>query len=224
MDPSRISASIENDDVDALIEMARHGQSDDRLLAMQALGKVGDERALAVLRETLRDPEIKMRRMAARVLYRMVADRATDVLDMRTIQHILRFRTPEEILSSATASRLFLQTLDIVPADSRTLDLEHGDGTVVSGSPMEDYRGLTFRRAGIEQDLHEAVRHMLSFFESLKGETEGWWAIGPSRGAGIIAFRKGDRYGETLHELALARIAPERYLTLTTHCYYADWD
>ncbi len=224
MDPSQISASIENEDIDSLIEMARHGQSDERLLAMQALGKMGDERALAVLREALRDPEIKMRRIAARVLYRMVADRAMDVLDVRTIQHILRFRAPEEILSSATASRLFLQTLDILPADSRTLDLEHGDGMVVSGSPMDDYRGLTFRRAGVEQDLDEAVRHMLSFFESLKGETEGWWSVGPARGAGVVAFRKGDRYGETLHELAVARIAPDRYLTLTTRCYYADWD
>mgnify|MGYP001026403291 CR=1 FL=1 len=219
-----IQASMEANDFASLVQALQSADQGIRIAAMQALGKLGDLRAVPILRNMLSDSDIPVRRVAARVLYRMVADRAEELLDRETVQHLLRFRAPEEILSSATAIRLFLRTLDILSPNSSALDIEHGDGNVVSGSPMDNYHALTFRTSGIEQDTDETVRHVLAFFEGLEEETEGWWTVGPARGAGIVAFRKGDRFGETLHELAIARIAPQRYMTLTTHCHYADWD
>jgi hypothetical protein len=217
-------ASMSLFDFDGLASVLKGAESGKRIAAMQALGRLGDPRATDVLRALLQDHDLAIRRTAARVLYSMLAESAEATLDKGTLQHILRFRAPEEILSSATAVRLFLKTLDILDTDSSTLDVEHGEGTVVSGSPMGDYQPLTIRSSSIEADTNDTVRHVLTFFEGLKGEDAGWWTIGPARGAGIIAFRQGDRYGETLHELAVVRIAPERYLALATRCRYADWD
>lgn len=211
-------------DYETLAHLARTGSREDRIAALQALGELGDRRAVDLLRGALKDEDIDIRRTAARALYQTVADRAEETLDQDTIRHLLRLHAPEEILSSATAIRLFLSTLDVLSADSVALDLEHGDGAVVSGSPMDGYQALTLRNAGLERDTDGTVRRILSFFQELKGEPGGWWTIGPARGAGIIAFRQGDRFGETLYELAIARIAPDRYLTLTTCCRYADWD
>jgi hypothetical protein len=211
-------------DYDSLLLVLKGADGEKRIAAMQALGKLGDPRATDVLRALLQDSELAIRRTAARVLYSMLAESAEAVLDKGALRHILRFRAPEEILSSATAVRLFLKTLDILDTDSSTLDIEHGEGTVVSGSPMEGYQPLTIRSSGTEADTDDTVRHILTFFEGFKGEISGWWTIGPARGAGIIAFRQGDRYGEILHELAMVRIAPDRYLSLATRCRYADWD
>jgi len=219
-----IRASMEASDFARLVQALQSTDQESRIIAMQALGKLGDQRAVPILRDLLVEGAIPVRRVAARVLYRMVAGHAEELLGKDTIQHLLRFRAPEEILSSAIAIRLFLRTLDILDTGSSTLDIEHGDGNVVSGSPMDDYRALNFRTSGIEHDTDETVRHVLTFFEELKEETEGWWTVGPARGAGIVAFRKGDRFGETLYELAIVRIVPDRYMTLATQCHYADWD
>jgi hypothetical protein len=219
-----IQASMRAFDFDSLLQIMQGTDIEKRIAAMQALGKLGDPRAADILRQMLRDNEVAIRRTAARVLYSMLAEEAETILDKSALQHILRFRAPEEILSSATAVRLFLKTLEILDTDSSTLDIEHGAGTVVSGSPMEDYQSLTIRSSGTESETNDTVRHVLTFFEGFKKETSGWWTVGPSRGAGIVAFRQGDRYGEVLHELAIVRIAPDRYLALATRCRYADWD
>lgn len=224
MDEFDLHASIEARDLTSLAQAVAQGPAETRVAAMQALGKLGDEAAIPLLRDQLADPDVAIRRTAARVLYQMLADRALEALDKGTIKHILRFRAPEEILTSATAVRLFLETLDTLDPSSASLDVEHGDGSVVSGTPMPDYHALTLRLAGTERDMDQTVRRALSFFESLRGEGEGWWTIGPMRGTGVISYRQGDRYGETLHELAMARIAPNRYLALSTTCRYADWD
>jgi hypothetical protein len=211
-------------DFDSLLLVLKSTDNEKRIAAMQALGRLGDPRTIEILRALLRDSDLTIRRTAARVLYSMLAESAEMVLDKNTLQHILRFRAPEEILSSATAVRLFLKTLDCLDTNSSTLDIEHGEGTVVSGSPMDDYRPLIIRDSGTESDTNDTVRRVLTFFEGIKGDASGWWTVGPARGAGVIAFRQGDRYGEILHELAIVRIAPDRYLSLATRCRYADWD
>lgn len=217
-------ASMHLFDFDSLLVLLKGMDSAKRVAAMQALGRLGDPRATEAMRPLLRDNDLAVRRTAARVLYSMLTESAETILDKGTLQHILRFRAPEEILNSATAVRLFLKTLDILDTDSSTLDIEHGEGTVVSGSPMDGYQPLTIRDSGTESDTDDTVRRALTFFEGIKGDASGWWTVGPARGAGIIAFRQGDRYGEILHELAIVRIAPDRYLSLATRCRYADWD
>jgi len=224
MDSFDLRSSMEASDFHSLAQALRGENLERRIEAMRALGKLGDGRAVPLLREQLGDGDVNVRRVAARVMYSMLADRASEVLDKDTIRHLLRFRAPEEILGSALGIRLFLETLEVVPTDSPVLDLEYGDGYVVSGTPMPDYRALKLRTSGIERDMDGTVRRLLAFFESVMTKADGWWTIGPMRGAGVVAFRTGDRFGETLHELAVVRISPGRYLTLTTQCRYADWD
>jgi hypothetical protein len=219
-----IHNSMEAEDFEGLCRALDQGEAQTRITAMQALGKLGDHRAANPLGEKLRDPDVEIRRTAARVLYQMLATGAIEELDKETIRHILRFRAPEEILVSPTAIRLFLETLDVLKPGNTSLDIEHGDGSMVSGTPMEDYQALTLRKSGTEHDLDKTVRRALSFFEAHEHQTEGWWTIGPMRGLGVIAFRQGDRFGETLYELAIARITADHYLTLSTTCRYADWD
>ena len=219
-----IHAGMQDRDFVGLTEAMRAGEATMRIAAMQALGKLGDDRAIPMIKSQLGDEDVTIRRTAARVLYQMLADRASEILDRNTVRHILRFRAPEEILGSATAVRLFLETLDVLDSSSAALDVEHGDGSVVSGTPMPDYHSLTLRHSATERDTDGTVRRALSFFESLKRDTNGWWAVGPMRGTGVVSFRHGDRFGETLHELAIAKIAPDSYLSLSTKCRYADWD
>ena len=209
---------------DDLARAAQQGDKETRLAAMQMLGELGEERAIALLRQGLGEEDVELRRAAAQALYQMLGGRASQVLDQHALRHVLNFRAPEEILSSPMAIRLFLETLDILDADSPSLDIEHGDGSVVSGSPMEGYLARTLRASGTGLSADELVRRALAFFQSLGRSADGWWTIGPMRGTAVISLRQGDRYGETLHELAIARIDQERYLALTTRCRYADWD
>lgn len=215
---------LENKGYDGLARAAREGDRETRLAAMQALGKLGDERAIGLLCQGLDEGDVELRRTAACALYQMLGKRASQVLDQPTLRHVLRFRAPEEILSSPMAIRLFLETLDILDSTSASLDIEHGDGAVVSGSPMEGYQVRTLRASGAELGVDELVRRALAFFQSQSQSADGWWTIGPMRRTGVISFRQGDRYGETLDEFAVARIGEGRYLALTTHCRYADWD
>lgn len=217
-------ASGEIGDLEQLLALAQDGPSPSRINAMQALGKLGDPQAQSVLESLLQDDALEIRRIAARVLYQMLAEDIIEIKQPDTLRHLLRFRAPEEILTSPTAIKLFLETLEELNATNSSLDIEHGHGSIVSGSPMEGYRTLTLRKEGTERKLDHAVQRILAFFEGLQEQSDGWWHIGPMRGLGIVAFRQGDRYGETLHELAIARIAPTRYLVLTTRCHYADWD
>ena len=219
-----IHAGMQDRDFVGLNEAMKAGDTEMRISAMQALGKLGDDRAIPMLKSQLDDQDVAIRHTAARVLYQMLADRANEMLDRNTVRHILRFRAPEEILGSATAVRLFLETLDILDSASAALDVEHGDGSVVSGTPMADYHPLTLRHSATERDTDGTVRRVLSFFESLKRVANGWWTVAPMRGTGVISFRHGDRYGETLHELAIAKIGRDSYLSLSTKCRYADWD
>jgi hypothetical protein len=219
-----VHASMEAQDYEGLAAIIQAGDPEAGVAAMRALGKLGDERATDLLKGQLHSKEVALRRMAARVLYQMLGADAAQALDNETVRHILRFRAPGEILSSATAVRLFLETLPVLEHNNPSLDVEHGDGSVVSGSPMEDYHPLTLRKAGTERSTISTVRRVLSFFESLRRDLDGWWTVGPMRGTAVISFRKGDRFGETLHELAIARIAPDIYLSLSTKCRYADWD
>ncbi len=215
---------VESGNYDALARAAREGGLEARLAAMQALGQLGDERAIDQLCQGLGEGDLAVRRAAARALYQMLGGRASQLLDGPTLRHVLRFRAPEEILSSPIGIRLFLETLEVLDAASASLDIEHGEGDVVSGSPMPDYEVRTLRAAGTELDADEMVRRALAFFEDLERSADGWWTIGPMRGTGVISFRQGDRYGETLDELAIARVGQERYLALATRCRYADWD
>lgn len=209
---------------EGLARAAREGDAETRLAALQALGKLGGERAVALLRESLGAEDVGLRRAAARALYQLLGERASQVLDQHTLRHVLHFRAPEEILCSPVAIRLFLESLDVLDIASASLDIEHGDGSVVSGSPMAGYEARTLRTSGAELDADEVVRRAMAFYRNAGDDADGWWAIGPMRGTGVISFRQGDRYGETLHELAIARIGPERYLALITRCRYADWD
>jgi hypothetical protein len=219
-----VHASMQARDYEGLAAIIEAGVPETSIAAMQALGKLGDERATDLLIAQLHADKIELRRIAGRVLYQMLGADAAATLDNETIRHILRFRAPGEILSSATAVRLLLETLPVLDPGNPSLDVEHGDGSVVSGSPMDDYHPLTLRKSGTERSTTSTVRRSLSFFESLRRDLDGWWTVGPMRGTAVISFRKGDRFGETLHELAIARIAPDIYLSLSTKCRYADWD